>query len=268
VEDHPLVRITVQSYLEGLGYQALMAADADQAVQICAQRGASIDLLLTDVMMPGRLGRELARELCEKRPDLPVLFMSAHPAEELARLGHVDPHAPLLSKPFDQRSLAFAIRRALGDAPEAGIPPANGERTPSPEAAGADPPESCSRRVLVVDDDPDIGDTLREALELEGHTAAVARSGPEALVIARELVPEVVLCDLELGQPMSGYDVARALRADERLRGAHILAVTGFSADGCRADCAEAGFDEVMTKPVDLGRLQARLADAPRSDPT
>ena len=63
-------------------------------------------------MLPGRLGGELAGELSQARPDLAVLFVSAHPKSEIVRLGHLPPDATLLEKPCDERALAGALAQA------------------------------------------------------------------------------------------------------------------------------------------------------------
>src|SRR5205814_1869339 len=115
-------------------------------------------------------------------------------------------------------------------------------------------------RLLVVDDDVEVAETLAEALgDRPGRRVAVAHAGGPALGVALDLLPQVVLCDLELGREMSGYEVARAFRADERLRSARLLALTGHERRQCLAGAREAGFDDVLTKPVDLQRLEEAL---------
>ncbi len=110
VEDENLVRRTLRAMLEALGYDVLAAVNADDAVREFAQHGESIDLLMTDVVMPGPTGRELAANLRALRPDLPVLFIS----------GYTDappPDAPgngFLQKPFTPRVLEARIRDLLG----------------------------------------------------------------------------------------------------------------------------------------------------------
>jgi CheY-like chemotaxis protein len=85
--------------------------------------------------------------------------------------------------------------------------------------------------------------------------------------MARELHPRLVLCDLTLGQEMSGYEVARALRAEDALAETALVAVTGRQAEDCRADATAAGFDAIITKPVDLDALEALVRHPPRHAP-
>ena len=88
---------------------------------------------------------------------------------------------------------------------------------------------------------------MRDALEQAGVSATVAHTGSEAVRLAGTLHPELVLCDVGLGRgEMSGYDVARALRADAGTRDAILVAVTGLSAEQCSADATAAGFNEVI----------------------
>jgi CheY-like chemotaxis protein len=126
-------------------------------------------------------------------------------------------------------------------------------------AASAAAAESGSRRVLVVEDNPDGLETLVALLEMLGHEVAGAADGRQALQRAAEFRPQVVL--LDLGLPvMDGFEVARTLRQDARFEDVFIAALTGWGADGDRRRTADAGFDAHLTKPVDLPALEAVLA--------
>jgi PAS domain S-box-containing protein len=113
VEDDPLVGEAVQAQLEGLGYGTLVAGSADEALRVFEENGDSVNLVLSDVMMPGVQGGDLAEQLRSRAPALEVLFMSAHPREELVRQGRIPADARLLSKPFDARALDAAVRGTL-----------------------------------------------------------------------------------------------------------------------------------------------------------
>jgi signal transduction histidine kinase/ActR/RegA family two-component response regulator len=118
------------------------------------------------------------------------------------------------------------------------------------------------RRVLVIEDNADAADTLREALEINGHVVAVAYDGVEGLAKAREFHAEVVLCDLAL-PGMNGFDVARALRKDEELGGSHLVALSGLARAEDKSRAREAGFDQHVAKPPSLEQLEDILAHAP-----
>jgi CheY-like chemotaxis protein len=109
-------------------------------------------------------------------------------------------------------------------------------------------------RVLVVEDNRDAAETLEDLLALAGCTVALAFSGPQALAIAPEFHPEVVLCDLGL-PGMSGYEVGVALRQHPASARAQLIAVSGYGQAEDRARSQAAGFDRHLVKPVDPSEL-------------
>ena len=119
--------------------------------------------------------------------------------------------------------------------------------------------EGRSRRVLVIEDNLDAAESLREVLELAGHAVEVALSGAEGIEKARAFRPDVVLCDIGL-PGMNGYEVARAMRADPALRGVTLVALTGYAAPEDMAKTREAGFDLHLAKPPSAEKLEEALA--------
>ncbi len=114
-------------------------------------------------------------------------------------------------------------------------------------------------RVLVVDDNRDLADSLGVILRLWGHDVAVAYDGNEALERAQSWPPDVVF--LDIGLPgVDGFEVARLMRADPDLRRARIIAITGYGRDEDRQRSREVGIDLHLTKPVDPWDLQRLLA--------
>ena len=141
------------------------------------------------------------------------------------------------------RGSEFTIRlpRLAVDAAEPGAEPA----LETPEG-----PPGPARRVLVVDDQPDSTDSLALFLRLRGHEVHTASDGPGALEEFARCQPEVVF--LDLGLPgMSGYDVARRLRAMPEAREVRLVAVTGYGTEEDRERTRAAGFDVHLAKPVD-----------------
>jgi PAS domain S-box-containing protein len=113
-------------------------------------------------------------------------------------------------------------------------------------------------RVLIVDDNVDAAASLSLLLQLGGHTTRVAHSGPEALRAAAEFKPDIVL--LDLGLPgMNGYEVARTIRARPELGLPFLAAVTGWGSPEDRLKSKESGFDEHLTKPVDISMIELLL---------
>jgi CheY-like chemotaxis protein len=118
--------------------------------------------------------------------------------------------------------------------------------------------EALSHRILVIDDNKDSARGMGRLLKIQGHDVRTVYDGLSALEAACEFRPEVVL--LDIGLPgMDGYQVARALRRDDRTSAATLIAVSGY---GQEQDCArsrQAGFDYHLTKPIDFERLRSLL---------
>jgi PAS domain S-box-containing protein len=113
VEDEEAVRLIVRRVLQEQGYAILEARDGNEALRVCAHRGDAIDLVLSDVIMPGMGGRELSRALAASRPALPILFMSGYNDDgELAGTGG-ELGTGVLAKPFTSETLARYVREAL-----------------------------------------------------------------------------------------------------------------------------------------------------------
>ncbi len=117
------------------------------------------------------------------------------------------------------------------------------------------------RRILVIDDNHDAADTLREVLEFWGYEVSVAYDGRHAVADARRFRPDIVLCDIGL-PGMNGFEIARALRNDEDLRSAPLVALTAYSLPEHATAAMEAGFDWHLPKPADLHELRKLLARA------
>jgi CheY-like chemotaxis protein/two-component sensor histidine kinase len=129
--------------------------------------------------------------------------------------------------------------------------------------AGAPRSAATSRSlgVLVVDDNLDGAESLAMLLNMGGHSARSVHDGPSALQAVDELAPDVVF--LDIGLPgMSGYEVARRLRARPALHGTTIVALTGWGAEEDRRRSREAGFDHHLTTPVDPAAVDAVLEEA------
>jgi CheY-like chemotaxis protein len=102
--------------LEGSGYAVLEAGSGDQALRLVEQYDGRIDLVLTDVVMPGMNGRMLIERLTGQLPDVKVLYMSGYTDDMVLRHGIVDAAVHLLQKPFTPLVLGQAVRKIL-DAP-------------------------------------------------------------------------------------------------------------------------------------------------------
>ena len=108
-----MVRALVLEVLKSKGYTVLEAADGYKAITLCSDFEGSIDMLLTDVIMPGMSGRELRTRLADICPDMKVLFMSGYTDDAIVRHRIHESDMPFLQKPFPPDSLAKKVREVL-----------------------------------------------------------------------------------------------------------------------------------------------------------
>jgi PAS domain S-box-containing protein len=113
VEDEEALRTLARNCLENQGYCVLEAADGNAAIATAEKHSGPIQLLLTDVIMPGMNGRDLADRLTELRPTIKVLYLSGYASDLIAQYGVLDPQILLLEKPFTLRALLIKVQEAL-----------------------------------------------------------------------------------------------------------------------------------------------------------
>jgi CheY-like chemotaxis protein/anti-sigma regulatory factor (Ser/Thr protein kinase) len=120
-----------------------------------------------------------------------------------------------------------------------------------------------SRRILVIDDSADSAESLGMLLTMMGHQVRTSLGGEEALQVATDFRPQLVMCDI--GMPgMSGFELGPRLR-NELGTEARLVALTGYGSDDDRRRTKAAGFDAHLVKPVDLEALRGILGEAPDS---
>ncbi|HSY91515.1 MAG TPA: ATP-binding protein, partial [Candidatus Binatus sp.] len=117
VEDEANLRYLARQYLEKQGYKVIEAADGAVAMQIAVAHEKVIHLLLTDVIMPGMNGRELAQRIAEIRPNVKILYMSGYTENVIGHNGMLDAGIRLLQKPFNLRDLKSIVREVLDTIP-------------------------------------------------------------------------------------------------------------------------------------------------------
>ncbi|MGC4119721.1 MAG: response regulator [Myxococcales bacterium] len=138
--------------------------------------------------------------------------------------------------------------------------PLTAVRTVSPPAP--EPARLEGASVVLIEDNHDAAESLREVLALAGCRVRVAYDGPSGLALTRQTAPETVLCDIGLPGGLDGYQVAQAIRGDPALRATELVALTGYGQAEDRRRAAEAGFDSHLTKPADVPTLLALVARA------
>ena len=129
------------------------------------------------------------------------------------------------------------------------------------DEAGANPPKAATvpRRVVVVEDNPDIRETMQGLLAMWGHEVKMAEDGPSGLDLVLNERPDTAL--LDVGLPgMSGYELARRIRETLPHEKIQLIAVTGYGQPSDREEASRAGFDAHLLKPIDPGSLEILLA--------
>jgi two-component system cell cycle sensor histidine kinase/response regulator CckA len=116
VEDDDALRIVARRALEQCGYAVLEASDGRKAMQLCAQHEGTLDLVVTDMVMPEMSGAELAERIAMSFPDVKLLLMSGYTRDEAARRGIASERYSFLEKPFTPMKLAARVRELLDGA--------------------------------------------------------------------------------------------------------------------------------------------------------
>jgi CheY-like chemotaxis protein len=216
VEDEANLRYLARQYLEKQGYKVIEAADGAVAMQIAVAHEKVIHLLLTDVIMPGMNGRELAQRISEIRPNVKILYMSGYTENVIGHNGMLDAGIRLLQKPFNLRDLKSKVREVLDATP---TPPEVDMSTQSamPRTARAReiPPTRAQRFQLHL---PLRYRRLGENAWHEGTTENISRSG--MLFQADELLqPSSQLeINLVLPQEIAGLSATEVVCRGEVVR--------------------------------------------------
>ncbi|HUR93704.1 MAG TPA: ATP-binding protein [Gemmatimonadales bacterium] len=113
VEDEEMVRMMARRALEEYGYEVVEAADGRTAIDLLSTTSRPVDLVLSDIVMPGLSGHELAAAIAETAPDACILYMSGYTGSDVIRKQLIDPSAPFIQKPFRPDDLALKVRRLL-----------------------------------------------------------------------------------------------------------------------------------------------------------
>lgn len=250
VEDSPDIRALVRMLLEGEGHEVLTAADGREGVDTA--RREKPDLVLMDLSLPVLSGWEATREIkaAAETSKIPVVAVTAHAMQgdrERALAAGAD---GFVAKPIDEETFGSLIASFLAATSSAAPPaPASASRTLAEESA---PPA----RILVVDDQPEVGDLMSMEFRLEGYDVVVARSADEAIERFRENPSfDLAVVDVMLGQD-TGYDLTAQLIASspEYLP---VLLLTAGAIDRERGYAA--GADDFIGKPIETAELRARV---------
>jgi signal transduction histidine kinase/CheY-like chemotaxis protein/HPt (histidine-containing phosphotransfer) domain-containing protein len=243
-EDESKLRTATKKILTRYGYTVLEAVDGEDAIEKFRSHSESIQLLIFDVMMPLKNGREAYEQIRLERPDVKIIFMSGYSDNVLPAGVVVEEGFPILVKPVVPRDLMLKIREVIeGEAPDPASPAAakaEGERQ-----------DFHGGRILVAEDNASIRLVLKKRLSLLGLQADTVAHGGEALAALEKSRYDMMLMDL--GMPvMDGVETATEVRRRESENAKSripILAMTGSMDDEVREEAKEAGFDDILIKP-------------------
>lgn len=251
VEDDLQVQETVVEILKGLGYTVLKAADGQSALSII-NSGMPIDLLFTDVVMPGELrSPELARRAKAILPGLEVLFTSGYTQNAIVHGGRLDAGVELLSKPYRREDLARKIRFMFANRQH--VESLHRERSSMKAAPEQSSAAGRRRSILLVEDNEDARLLTAELLVALGHVVDAVGSAEEALQRMERGDIDVLLTDISLPR-MSGIDLAAQARAEQPAL--DIVFVSGHDKDNAGLSDTSAKF---LLKPFNLAQLDLAL---------
>jgi PAS domain S-box-containing protein len=232
-EDERNVRELAAEILRGYGYKVLAAAGGREALEMVETSGQTVDLLLTDVVMPGMNGKALAERLTASSPGLKVILMSGYADEVLGHRGAQEAGWAYLPKPFPPQELVVKVREVLA------MP-------------------ATLRTILVVDDEEAVRRLLQDVLG-DRYRVLVAADGIEALeTIEGEPNLELVITDLVMPN-LEGIETIQAIR---KVRpGLKIVAMSGAFGGHFLKSAKVLGADAALMKPIQVDTLRKTLGE-------
>jgi CheY-like chemotaxis protein len=239
VDDEPLLIGLVVEMLEPLGYRILVASNGEEALKVCNDFKGRIDLLLTDVIMPGMNGRELAEKFIVKRPETKVIFMSGYTDDAIAHHGVLEEGIVLVNKPLKSSILAKEIREVL-----------DADLHKSANQSIHDKLNGIN--ILLADDNDDIRKLIQVYLKDYACNTDTAENGEIAVEKFKLGRYDLVLMDMQM-PVMDGLTATRHIREWEDETGpgqTKIVALTGNAAQEEIDKCLHAGCSYHLAKPI------------------
>jgi PAS domain S-box-containing protein len=237
VEDEDAVRESAAMRLERAGYRVLTASSGTEALDTWCRRD-DIGVVLTDIMMPGMGGRELADRILHLAPETPIVLMSGYSDEPpMVEVNGAQPR--FLQKPFSANDLLRTVHQAVA-------------RVPVGEAASG-----ASATCVIADDHPAVLDSVSRFLEQRGfEVVARASDGDQALAEIQDRRPAVVLLDVNM-KPLGGIDVA--VRAAAISPASRVVMYTAYADARVLERALAAGARGFVLKQSPLAELERAL---------
>jgi two-component system cell cycle sensor histidine kinase/response regulator CckA len=228
VEDQTEVRNLAVTALRKCGYVVHSAANGAEAISFSRQFKGILHLLLTDVIMPGMNGREVADELRKERPTLVILFMSGYTENAIAHRGVLDAGIDYLQKPFTPEILTARVRQVLGRS-------------------------SKNSTILVVDDHEEILKLLGTILSQAGYAVLEAGNGKQAMEqLARSAGVDLVIMDIVMPE-QEGLETLQMLHRDRPTL--KVIVISGAFGGGYLDVAEKLGAKATLRKPIEKDQL-------------
>ncbi len=234
VEDQEAVRRLASDALKTYGYNILEAANGPDALVLTERYSGRIDLLLTDVVMPGMTGLELADQLRARTPEIKVVCMSGYMTDALGHWGVEHSGVAFISKPFTPVALAAEVRRALS-------------------------PSTSTPVILVAGADAGIQRLFRTLLVTEGYEVLEARDSNQVLDIARARRLDLIVVDLS-GTEQGNIEAVQAIR--QGCPYTKIIVMSGDVEERVQRVAELVAASASLVKPVDRTQLLAAVRAA------
>jgi DNA-binding NtrC family response regulator len=241
VDDEYIARRVAYRTLTEEGFRVLEAESCAETLEALRNAKGRVELVIIDVVMPECDGVAIGRQILEEWPEQAILYMSAHPAEVLARHGHPTLDVPFLAKPYTRAEILAKVAEALRSLRQ-------------------------RKRVLVVDDEPSIGLSLEKLLIAAGHDVLLAQDGGEALRLYQEHGADLIILDVFM-PGTDGLEILSALLA--RVPRPTIIAMSG-GAQGMDLlhEAKLLGAFRTIDKPFTAAQIMSLVAEAiQRSSP-
>ena len=239
VDDEPLLIGLVLEMLEPLGYHILAASNGEEALKVCNTFTGRIDLLLTDVIMPGMNGKELADKFTVKRPDTKIIYMSGYTDDLIADHGVLDSGVVLINKPIKSNVIASKIREVLVT-----------NNHPSDNQSVEE--ELNGINILIADDNVSLRKLIKAYMKDIKCTIDTAENGEIAVEKFKSGDYDIVLMDMQM-PVMDGLTATRHIRQWEKENKpgmTKIIALTGSVAKEEIDKCLQAGCSYHLAKPI------------------
>jgi PAS domain S-box-containing protein len=239
VEDQVDVRSVAVAGLKRYGYTVVSAANADEALGMVNEFGANIQLVVTDIVMPGMSGYDLAQALLRSQPDLRVIFTSGYTEGAIASQNVLNAQASYIQKPYTPEVLAEKVRDVLG-------------------------PKDAKATVLVVEDDESVRRFLRSVLTGANLAVVEVSNGRQALERVANGHFDLVITDLVMPE-LEGVETIR--RLTEQYPKLKILAISGSFGGAMLEAATKIGAHGALRKPIRRDDLLAAVREVLQSPP-